>query len=490
MIQEHWINKMRFLFWGCLMLGFIISAETLAQNDELLTPPGVTGKALKIHRDILKGVPLYDDPALHKYANDLARKIGGVSKHPNVTYRVFILDSEGVNAFTPGYGLIYFYRGLISLLTTEGQFAAVIAHEIGHNVGRHIGRAKTKRAIGNVGEVVASVLAGNSGVGNAIAIANQEREKAYSRDLELEADAYAAKYLFATGYEPTEMISSLSVLKDNALLLDKIQGSNNSHYHGIFLSHPSSDKRLKELVDQAGVLPPGEAFKGRAEMRERLEGMVFGPNFNANKRPDQDRYMNKSLGITFVYPNTWSKEVKGDKIVMKDAEKTVQLKITIEKTKDKSLSSQQKLEAKYPDGLTKVESLNPKATKDLGSIARLGQKRVAAISVGRNTYYFSGIARNNKLTADQDKVFVEIVASFRRVGKRDLSKNEVKRLTFKRLELGETFATLAQDARLGKYTEGYLRVMNGYYPRGEPEPGTYVKIIAPPSPAQEDNSVP
>ena len=70
-----------------------------------------------------------------------------------------------------------------------------------------------------------------------------------------------------------------------------------------------------------------------------------------------------------------------------------------------------------------------------------------------------------------------MITSFRRATRNDLSPSEVKRLTFKRFEPGDTFASLAQSRELGKYTEDYLRVMNGYYPKGEPEPGTYVKII-------------
>jgi predicted Zn-dependent protease len=442
------------------------------------------GKALKIHTEILRKVPIYDDPELNKYVNDLAKKLTPESSRFRDQYQVFILDSPEVNAYTIGYGLIYFNRGLISLLTTEGQLAAVLAHEIGHNEARHISRGKTNQTLGNIGEFLASVLTGNSNVGGALDLANREREQGFRRELELEADELAAKYLYANGYAPDEMISSLEVLEKNVLLMDKIQESNMARYHGVFDGHPSTDRRLRELVQQAGVLPPGEAFRGRAEMRAKLEGVVFGPNYDGNKRADQERYTNKSLGITFVYPKEWSRELKGNKIILKDAEKTIQLKITTEKTKDKSLTSQQALEKEYPDDLSAVQKIDEKATKDLGTVARRPQQRVAVIQVGRNTFHFQGIARNNQLSEDQDKQMLEVITSFRRATRDDLSPKESRKIYFKRLEPGESFASLAKDGVLGKYTEDFLRVMNGYYPRGEPEPGTYVKLVKKPDPEE------
>jgi len=205
--------------------------------------------------------------------------------------------------------------------------------------------------------------------------------------------------------------------------------------------------------------------------------VVYGTNYSGNKQADQERFTHKKLGITFVYPSDWTQITKGATIILKDAEKTLQLKISIEKTKDKSLSSEKVLQAKYPDDLESVAKIDPEATKDLGTLGRRPQQRVAVIQVGRNTYHFQGIAKNNKLTDEQDAAFVEIIKSFRRATREDLSSDETLTVYFKRLEPGESFKSLAANRILGKYTEDYLRVMNGYYPKGEAEPGTYVKLV-------------
>ncbi|MFT5136652.1 MAG: putative Zn-dependent protease [Arenicella sp.] len=432
--------------------------------------------ALKGHLKKISKTPVYNDPELAAYIEDVGQKVAAVSHEPNVVYQFFILDTDNTNAEATDEGLVYIDRGLLTVLTSEGQLAGVLAHEVGHHTGHHKSRLKTKHALGNFGEVLASILAGNSSVGSALDASNNVRLLKFKREVELEADQFAAEYLYKSGYDPEEMLGVLGVLKDQSTLLGQVKGINAS-YHGVFATHPRSDKRLQEVIRSAGELPPGEAYRGREKYRKMISGVVFGPNYTGNKRPDQERFTHKTLGITFLRPKDWTQTTKGKNIVLKDADKSIQLKISIEKTVDKKLSSQEVLEAKYPDDLRDLSKIDEKATKDLGTIARRPEQRVAVIQVGRNTFYFQGIAKNNKLSDEQDKAMLEIIKSFRRAARQDLSPDAVKRIYFKRLEPGETFATLARDRQLGKYTELYLRVMNGYYPKGEAEPGTYIKLV-------------
>ena len=144
------------------------------------------------------------------------------------------------------------------------------------------------------------------------------------------------------------------------------------------------------------------------------------------------------------------------------------------------MSSKKILTAKYTDDLRNIEPIiqtKEEHAKDYGTTARRPQQRVAAVTVGRNTYHFQGIAKNNVLTEQQDDQFKDIIASFRRATRADVPPDEVKTIYYKRLEPGETLAELAADKELGTFTEEYLRLMNGYYPKGEPEPGTWVKLV-------------
>lgn len=472
------------IFFISVAFAINVFANTAIENPDDLPQVSftdgseLTGKKKKLHQSIISQTPLYDDPALAEYVSQVGHKVLANSHHAGREYHFFVLDDPGVNAFTPGFGLVYFNRGLLNLLTSEGQLAGVLAHEIGHNTGRHIARRKSKAIWGNVASIAASIATGSNSVGNTINLTNQARLSSFGRELELEADEYAAEYLYNSNYAPEEMLGVLGVLKDHQRY--SAGGSGGVAYHGLFSSHPRSDKRLQEVIKKAGTLPPGEGYAGRERWRNIIEGVVVGPNYRGNKGPDQERYSNKSLGITFVYPKTWTQETKGSKIILKDPEQTMQLQITTEKTKDRSISSTDAIQAKYPDDLTDLTKIDAQATKDLGVVAKRPNKRVGLIPVARNTYHFLGLARNNQLTAEQDSALLEIITSFRRVTRADLPSSETKRITYTRLEPGENFSVLAK--RIGKVDgipdlENYLRLLNGYYPKGEPEPGTYLKII-------------
>jgi len=454
------------------------TSQELRTQHEYSDGSELTGAAKKIHQSIVSQTPIYDDPELSAYVSRVGNKLLANSHHAGREYHFFVLDDPGVNAFTPGHGLIYFNRGLLNLLTSEGQLAGVLAHEIGHNTGRHIARRKSKAIWGNVAAVAASIATGSTSVGNTINLSNQARLSSFGRELELEADEYAAEYLYKSNYAPEVMLGVLGVLKDHERY--NANGSGGAAYHGLFSSHPRNDKRLHEVIKKAGTLPPGEAFIGRKEWREVIEDVVVGPNFNGNKEPGQERYSNQGLGITFVYPNDWERSTKGSKIILKNPESTIQLQIATEKTKNRKLTSTQAINAKYTTGLSDVELIDTTKAKDLGVIAKVPNKRVGLISIARNTFHFLGLARNNNLTVEQDADLVKIIKSFRRVTRQDLPASAVKRIAYTRIQPGEKFFDIAK--RIGKVRgisdmEDYLRLLNGYYPKGEPEPGTYIKIL-------------
>ena len=435
----------------------------------------MTKRQKKLHAvSVASGGQLYDNPKLAKYVSEIGHKALAQSPHADRTYFFFVLDSEQVNAFTPGSGLVYISRGLLALIRSEGQLMGVLGHEIGHNVGKHLSRTKNKDRTSRVVSTAASILVGNSGVGDAIRTRDQVNISGFRRDLELEADQFGAEYLYKANYDPEEMLNMLGILKEQSDYAQK--NGNGAGYHGIYATHPRNDKRLQRVIRQAGELPPGEELIGRNEYRAAIDGTVYGPNRKDNAPKGYDRYINNNLGITFLYPEEWSRVVKGSKIILKDPNETVQFKVTIEKIIDKSLTTEQALKAKFPNDLSSIEKLKPDSQRDDGTLAKHATQRVGLSNVARNSFHFQGIARNNQLTAEQDQTMVRIMRSFRRLTPKDSKVDSVLRIYHERLEPGDTFLTLSN--RLGKIiTEDELRLLNGFYPKGEPEPGTWLKLV-------------
>ncbi len=448
--------------------------EFLEQQKKLW--PNLKGGALKRHISVIAATPILDNPKLNAYVQQVGERVLAASPHAGRDYRFLVLDDPNPNAFTMGEDYIYINRGLITLYQSESQLAGVLGHEIGHNIGKHVSRKRGKHVRDNVFATAMSILAGTNAVGNAIATQNAVNLQKYSRELELEADRFGAEYLYNSNYEPFGLLNGLGTLFDwVGLQSGKETGP---RYHGLFSSHPRNDLRLRAVLREVGELPPGEADLGRDEFREALSDVVFGQNLRPNAPPGYVRYNNEKLGITFLHPAEWNRSIKGSKIIIKDQDETLQFKIEIEKTADKTLDSTAAIKLKYPDDLDNVSKIDAKSPRDLGVVATRPNQRVALIKVARNTFHFQGISRDNNLTKAKDDVFLGMIASFRRMHPKDKNITKLKRLYFEQLKPGETFASIAADRKDDNVaTEAELRVINGYFPRGEAEPGTWIKKI-------------
>ena len=437
---------------------------------------GLKGGALKRHLALLQEAPPYDDEKLQAYVTSIGEKILAQSEHAHLPYRFILRDTEVVNAFVNGTPYVYVERGLLGLLNSEAELAAVMAHEIGHNVARHSKRLQSRNRRNNFLAALASFAIGNNAIGNAIKTQSIVSLSEYRRENELEADSFAARYLFGAKYEPSQLVNALAQLRDNNIYAASTVSRALPH-HGLLTSHPRSDIRLRDAIVDAGVFPPGEAYIGRKEYRDAIDGMIYGPNYTLRAPKGYRRYSNETLGITFLYPETWVRTIKGAKIVLKDADKTAQLKITIEKTVDKKQSSKDALKAKYPNVLN-PEKIQKDSQRDLGTLGAIPGQRVALAKVARNTFHFQGIAKDNSVTSEQDAAFIAMIRSFRRMTPKDKTAEHVTKIVYERLKPGETFASLAKQLEPEvENAEIELRVINGYYPKGEAEPGTWIKML-------------
>jgi predicted Zn-dependent protease len=446
------------------------------QVEWLEESTGLKGKALKRHIALMQEAQPYDDDKLQAYVSKVGNKILVQSEHAHLPYRFVVRDTEAVNAFVNGTPYVYVERGLLSLLNSEAELAGVMAHEIGHNVARHTSKLQSRNRRNTFLATLASIAASNSSIGNAIKTQSTVNLLEYKREAELEADSFAARYLFGAKYEPSQLVNALAQLRDNNIYAASTANRSLPH-HGLLTSHPRSDIRLREAIEDAGIFPPGEGFVGREEYRDAIEGMVHGPNYTRRAPIGYRRYSNETLGITFLHPKTWTRSVSGAKILLKDADKTAQFKITIEKTVDKKQSSKDALSAKYPN-LVNPEKMQKDSQRDLGTLGAIPGQRVALAKVARNTFHFQGIAKNNNVTAEQDAEFVAMIRSFRRMTPKDKTAKHVTRISYERLKPGDTFASLAKDLQPDMAdAEIELRVINGYYPKGEAEPGTWIKML-------------
>jgi predicted Zn-dependent protease len=104
-------------------------------------------------------------------------------------------------------------------------------------------------------------------------------------------------------------------------------------------------------------------------------------------------------------------------------------------------------------------------------------RRVAVLYFGPHAYVFEGRTANAGLAPFYDTLFLSSIRSFRPMSGADRDAVLGIDLHYIRAEAGTTFARLAESSPVKPYAEEQLRLVNGYYPRGEPQPGEWIKIF-------------
>jgi predicted Zn-dependent protease len=163
-------------------------------------------------------------------------------------YRFEILDSSEPNAFALPGGYVYITRGLLVNLESEGEFVAVLGHELGHVEHQHSMLQENK-------VLAATVLVGAIGIGsellekdpdkaaNVSALASYAAPIAllhFSREQESEADQRGVFFAHAMGYDPREMKKTFEYFER----LEKQSGSTTPSF---LRDHPTNEARLADI---------------------------------------------------------------------------------------------------------------------------------------------------------------------------------------------------------------------------------------------------
>lgn len=184
-----------------------------------------------------------DDTALVTHLNRvLAKLVAAAGATDAYTYRLHVLDTAEINAFTPGGGHVFVTTGLVRALKTEGQMAAVIAHELGHITESHVVRGmRDKAGIEAITDLTASAVGLDSKLTRAVYdYSVLAAVNGHGRRFEMEADFIGLQTMVAAGYDPNGMLEVFEALK--ALYGDRSEVAN--FFHG---SHPTNRKRIETI---------------------------------------------------------------------------------------------------------------------------------------------------------------------------------------------------------------------------------------------------
>ena len=319
------------------------------------------------------------------------------------------------------------------------------------------------------------------------------------------------------------------------------EGGKTQTYHGLFSTHPRNDARLLQMIRTAKELPPvSPKVVNPAEFRSIINGMTFGKRARVSQRDEQRFYHNK-LQFSFVKPEGWSVQTSSSAIVSKSGDGSAELTLTIKRWHDKAtlrgflgeqLQADRMTDSKHlqQEGLTgytaiapaspdmtpafvarapkhrcggadgwkdaegiadtmskRLEGVRPATASDSAAAAecwrhmrasgrRQGSRRLALITRGRIAYLFEGKAVNEAEFPIKDAYFNAMIGSFRPMKKAEAPSRGALQIEYIQATADMSWPQLAKQIKVPD-AENQLRLLNAQYPRGEPGPGGWIKVL-------------
>ncbi|GHT91533.1 peptidase M48 [Alphaproteobacteria bacterium] len=218
---------------GFLVLSFLVFFTITAEDDD--------GGGISVIRDA------EIEETLLEMAKPIFKEAG---LNPE-TAKVYVINSNSINAFTIGGGYIFVNSGLLLKFKNPAHIIGILSHEIAHMAAGHINRlmgALQSRSTNLMAVMIASIIgAAVTGSPDAMAlllgyaISDERFFLRYSRSEELAADALGASYLLKMGYSSSVLTDVFHEFED----MDILNGGSNLPTY--VRSHPKAADRISAM---------------------------------------------------------------------------------------------------------------------------------------------------------------------------------------------------------------------------------------------------
>lgn len=203
--------------------------------------------AAKVERDL----HILDRGEAADLVAELGGRLAGQAAVGRFEYTFKVVDAPELNAFALPGGPIFVNRGILEAARTDGEVAAVLAHEIAHVALRHGTHNASKAYLGQAGLGILGGLIGGEGSPSTSEIVSglggfglNTLFLKYSRRAETEADVMGAQILVRAGYNPADMVSFFRT----------IAAAEKSRTASWLSSHPSPERRIERIEREATLL--------------------------------------------------------------------------------------------------------------------------------------------------------------------------------------------------------------------------------------------
>ncbi len=255
-----------FLVWlaaPAALRGQDISLPDLGSSAEALaTPQELHRYGRQLLGSFRDARLLFDDPLLDEYMESLGYRLVAQADARSQYFKFFLIRDRTINAFAAPGGFIGTYAGMVLMVESEDELAAVTAHEIAHITQNHAlrgaesaSKASLPIMLGMLAAAIAASQSGSNSSGDAMQAAIvsgmgllQQAQINYTRANEYEADRIGVQTLSRAGFDP----AAVSTLWGRMMRQSRNYGLSPPE---ILRTHPMETTRIAEAKARADAIP-------------------------------------------------------------------------------------------------------------------------------------------------------------------------------------------------------------------------------------------
>ena len=464
-----------------------VNPVTGEQDLAFMSEDEETELGRNLHKQLMGAYKAYNHPRLDQYISEIGEKLGAISHRKELIYHFTLLDTPQVNAFAIPGGYCYVTRGMLAFLGNEAELAGVLGHELGHITARHGVRQHAKQQVSGIVTTILGAVLGNRQLMDLANIAGLALLRGYGRENELEADRVGAEYMANLGYDPNNLLKVIGVLK-NQQEFDKILAEEENRepyaYHGLFSTHPDNDKRLQGIIS---TVRDNNFLKKIDDRKERyfelITGMPVGPGEGEGSARGSSFY-HTALDFTIKFPDDWKIENLPDRVISTTKNRETLIELTM-RDLNRRISAKELInrlfENEVQDGYKVISPDFEGYSAKVKMNTPFGQSHDCRIFIfyinEKEAFQIVATTKDEDNFNKYESIFKKCAESIRKLKSNEKSLGEPRRIKIHKVKKNETFKSFATDSPYSTHAENRLRVLNNYFPTGEPKLGELIKLI-------------
>jgi predicted Zn-dependent protease len=411
-------------------------------GTDILAPRVSEGQEVRVGqraaREVARTLGLVADQALQDYVQQIGARLAASTDRAQLPWTFRVVDDPMPNAFALPGGFVFVTRGILGIVNSEAELAALLAHEIAHVNARHGVQALARRSGPQIGIWAVPVVELRSlDAGGAVGAGLLWSE--YEPDAERQADELAFKYMLAAGYDVNEIADLFSVLGR----LDAIGGR--SALPPWLTTHPDPGERVEAAARRAdAVHAPRDSFRqNRSQYLDQIEDLVYGQDPREGFFRSST-FFHPQLRFRLELPAGWRHRSLAEAVVSTSPDRDAAIQLTVVEQANPAEAAERFLSQ---SGISATDDRSTDTVNGNSAVsvpfrittgARNAEGLAAWVAYGGRTYQIVGIAESQAGNG-YPKEFGESFRSFAPVTDAQLLDVRPNRINIVRLGRATTF---------------------------------------------------